>query len=56
MFFIFSFDLLLYAVLLAVYFFMFILFPTFTLILTGLIIWGLVVALRGRGGIDEDRS
>ncbi len=52
MFFIFSFDLLLYAVLLVMYFVMLALFPVFTLILTGLCIWGLVAALRGRGGAD----
>lgn len=53
MFFIFSYDLLMFAVLLAVYFFMFILFPTFTLILTGLIIWGLVVAFKKGGAAGE---
>lgn len=54
MFFIFSYDLLLFAVLLVLYLFMFILFPMFTLLLTGLCIWGLVVALRGRDGGEAD--
>ena len=50
MFFIFSYDLLLFAVLLALFLIMLVMFPTFTLILIGLSVWGLVVALRGRGG------
>lgn len=53
MFFIFSFDLLLYAVLLIMYLVMLAMFPVFTLILTGVIIWGLIAAFRGRGGEDD---
>lgn len=54
MFFIFSYDLVLFAVLLVIFLVMLVMFPVFTLILTGLCIWGLVVALRGRGGADEE--
>lgn len=54
LFFIFSFDLLLYAVLLVMFLLMLVMFPVLTLILTGLIIWGLVAAFRGRGGADEE--
>lgn len=54
MFFIFSFDLFLYAVLLVMFFVMLAVFPVFTLILTGLIIWVLIAAIRERGGEDEE--
>lgn len=53
MFFIFSFDLLLYAVLLAIFLLMLVAFPTFTLILTGLCIWVLVAAIKGSREEDE---
>lgn len=54
MFFIFSYDLLLFMVLIALYLIMLVTFPTFTLILTGLFIWGLIAAFRGRRGEDND--
>lgn len=54
MFFIFSFDVLLYILLVGLYLFMLAVFPVFTLIVTGLIIWGVIAALSGRGGaVDE---
>ena len=53
MFFIFSFDLLVLALLVVLYLVMLAMFPVFTLIMTGLIIWGLVAALRGGGGADD---
>lgn len=54
MFFIFSYDLFLSVILLGMFLVMLVMFPTFTLILTGLCIWVLVAAIKGRGeGEDE---
>ena len=53
MFFIFGFDLFLYVILVVLFLVMLALFPVFTLIVTGLIIWALVAAFMGRGGEDD---
>lgn len=56
MFFIFSYDLFLSVILLGMFLVMLVMFPTFTLILTGLCIWVLVAAIKGSREEDEDHT